>query len=151
MPGPAPAINPTLTQQTPENRRAEPSLPLPSQATELPQSARAATPVSGGPTPDATAGGSTNPALYPLAQLTAIRRDPPAYPRIAPEGAEASVDLVMTVTETGTVEDVEVRGNPPDYFVRSAIQAVKRWRFLPVLDNGEPVAVRTTVRLTFRG
>ena len=77
--------------------------------------------------------------------------DPPAYPRRALPGANASVDILMTVTETGEVRDVEVRGDPPRMFSRAARRAVRGWQFEPVRENGKAVPVRTEVRLTFRG
>jgi outer membrane biosynthesis protein TonB len=60
------------------------------------------------------------------------------------------VEVEMTITETGLVRDVEVLGNPPMYFLRATKHAVRDWRFAPVLHRGEPVAVRTSARVTFR-
>jgi TonB family protein len=88
--------------------------------------------------------------IYRMAELVAIRRVAPAYPRIAPAGAEGSVDIEMTVTETGVVQDIDIIGDPPRYFVRPARQAVRKWKFEPVIENGKRVPVRTAVRLTFR-
>ncbi|HEX7034626.1 MAG TPA: energy transducer TonB [Pseudomonadales bacterium] len=88
--------------------------------------------------------------LFPITELTAIRQDPPEYPRHAPAGAEGTVEVEMTITETGLVRDVEVLGNPPMYFLRATKHAVRDWRFAPVLHRGEPVAVRTSARVTFR-
>ena len=55
------------------------------------------------------------------------------------------------MTTSGRVADVEVQGEPADYFARAAVNAVSRWRFEAVVVDGEPVAVRTLLRLTFRG
>jgi len=89
-------------------------------------------------------------SLYPITEMTAIRQDPPDYPRHAPAGAEGSVDVEMNVTPSGRVRDVEVLGDPPMYFVRAARHAVGEWRFAPVLHEGRPVPVRTSVKVTFR-
>lgn len=89
-------------------------------------------------------------ALFPITELTAISQMPPDYPRHAPAGAEDSVAIEMTVTERGNVRDVEVLGDPPMYFLRAAKRAVSEWRFAPVLHDGQPVAVRTAVTVTFR-
>jgi TonB family protein len=88
--------------------------------------------------------------LYPMSELTALRQEPPEYPRRAPARAETSVDIEMTVTENGAVRDVQVLGDAPTYFVRAAKQGVSKWRFAPVLNQGKPVPVRTSVRVTFR-
>jgi TonB family protein len=90
-------------------------------------------------------------SLYPLSELEPIRATPPSYPRTAPRGVSGSVDLHLTVTETGSVRDVEVLGTPRDYFERAAVQAVKNWRFEPVMEQGQPIPVRVAVRLTFEG
>jgi TonB family protein len=89
--------------------------------------------------------------IHAIADLTAVSQEPPNYPRFAPSGAEASVDLEMTVTETGETTDIEVLGDAPRYFERAARKAVAEWRFEPVMVNGRPMPIRTTVRLTFRG
>lgn len=89
--------------------------------------------------------------LYSMSDLTVVKMDPPTYPRTAPRGAEGSVDLHMTVTEAGDVRDVEVVGDARDYFARAAAQAVRKWRFEPVYEDGQPIPVRVAVRVTFEG
>lgn len=90
-------------------------------------------------------------SLYAISDLTPIKQGAPTYPRTAPRGASGSVDLHMTVTETGDVRDIEVVSDSRDYFARAAIQAVRNWRFEPVLSSGQPVPVRVAVRVTFEG
>jgi TonB family protein len=75
-------------------------------------------------------------SLYPISELTPIRQTPPAYPRSAPPGTSGSVDLHLTVTETGDVRDIEVIGTPREYFQRAAVQAVRSWRFEPATELG---------------
>ena len=82
--------------------------------------------------------------------MTLIRQQLPSYPRRAPDGVEGSVDLQLTVTETGDVGGVEIMGEAPDYFVRAAMKAVLNWKFEPVFENGQPISVRTAVRVSFR-
>ena len=89
-------------------------------------------------------------SLYPLAALRAISREPPVYPDDAPPGTGTSLELQLTVAEDGSVGDIDVVDGAPGYFVREARRAVRQWRFEPVLHDGNPVAVRTSVRLTFR-
>ena len=90
--------------------------------------------------------------LHAISDLTVIRQTPPRYPRTAPRGATGSVDMHLTVTENGEVRDIEVLGNPRDYFERAAVQAVRGWRFEPMTnDLGQPIPVRVAVRVTFEG
>ena len=87
--------------------------------------------------------------LYPLADLTPLRQQAPSYPRTAPRNASGSVEMHMTVTENGDVRDIEVLGTPREYFERAAVQAVRNWRFEPVIENGQPIPVRVAVKVTF--
>ena len=104
------------------------------------------------PEPEVTPTAETiEDTLYPYGDLKVVRQRAPVYPRRAPDGASGFVDVEFTVNEEGRVELVEVRGNPPDYFARAAISAVRRWRFEAVRVDGQPVAVRTMLRLTFQG
>ena len=90
-------------------------------------------------------------SLYPTSLLVPVRQTPPSFPRMAPPGASGSVDMHLTVTETGDVRDIEVLGNPLDYFERAAVRSVKNWRFEPVMERGQPIPVRVAVRVTFQG
>jgi TonB family protein len=87
--------------------------------------------------------------LHAISDLTAIRQTPPRYPRTAPRGASGSVDMHLTVTETGDVRDIEVLGTPQEHFERAAVQAVRTWRFVPMQEGGQPIPVRVAVRVTF--
>ena len=71
-----------------------------------------------------------------------LSRQPPQYPyRAARRGIEGWVRVRFQVTETGTVEDVEVLDSePPGVFEQAAIKAVYRWRFKPRIVNGQPTA-----------
>jgi TonB family protein len=89
--------------------------------------------------------------LYAISDLTAIRQQSPNFPRTAPRGASGSVEMHMTVTEAGDVRDIEVLGNPRDYFERAAVAAVRNWRFEPVREGGRTIPVRVAVRVTFQG
>ena len=58
--------------------------------------------------------------------------------------------MEFTVAPNGTTQDLVVRGAQPlRTFDQSAIDAVKRWRFEPVMRNGAPVAQRAAVRIRF--
>lgn len=67
----------------------------------------------------------------------------PEYPRRAAErGVEGEVLLEFTVTELGTVEDIEViSAEPKGYFERAAIRAAEKFKYKPKVVNGNPIAV----------
>ena len=75
----------------------------------------------------------------------------PKYPRSAERrNLSGYVDVLFTVNVDGKVEDIEIRGSEPgDVFVNSAIKAVERWEFEPVVENGAAVKKRAGVRMMF--
>jgi len=71
-----------------------------------------------------------------------LSRQPPQYPyKAARRGIEGWVRVSFRVTETGTVEDVQVlESDPAGVFEQAAIKAVYRWRFKPRTVNGQAMA-----------
>jgi TonB family protein len=60
------------------------------------------------------------------------------------------VDLVFTVAIDGTVANIEIHNSEPDdTFVNAAINAVEKWEFEAVIENGVAVEKRAGVRLMF--
>jgi protein TonB len=80
-----------------------------------------------------------------------IRRVIPDYPSAAKrDGVEGSVDLEVTVSSRGVVEDVSVvRATPPDLFDKSAVAAVRKWRYDPRFVDGLPSQAHLKVHLEF--
>jgi protein TonB len=80
-----------------------------------------------------------------------IRRVVPDYPSAAKrDGIQGSVDLEVTVSSGGVVEDVSVvRAIPPDMFEKSAVAAVRKWKYDPRFVDGLPTEARVTVHLDF--
>jgi protein TonB len=66
----------------------------------------------------------------------------PAYPAVAASrGLEGFVDVEFDVTETGATTNVRIlQAQPAKVFERETIKAVKRWKFSPVIRDGQPVA-----------
>lgn len=57
----------------------------------------------------------------------------------------------FTVTETGTVIDPEVlRSDPERIFDRSALRAVRSWKYQPRMEDGKPVRDQVFARIVFR-
>lgn len=83
--------------------------------------------------------------------LTALARFPPQYPPWAQQrGLEGWVDLTFIVTDQGTVIDPLVTDSSPrGAFEQAALAAVARWRFQPVMEDGEPRAVRVFLHVDF--
>jgi TonB family protein len=90
-----------------------------------------------------------NPASL-AAQLKRTRYTPPEFPSKAlSQHLSGSVTVEYTVDTSGEPRDVRVvEATPPGVFDKSAVVAVKRWKYDPVLANGAPVEVpvRTSIR-----
>ena len=72
-----------------------------------------------------------------------------------PEGArraklEGSVLVSFIVTETGTVEAIEIEQSGGEVFDRAVIDTTKAWRYEPATKNGVRVKLRMRKRFTFR-
>ena len=95
---------------------------------------------------EAEGGGFTAP------QIVLGTQERPVFPPAA-WGARftGSVLIEMTVQKDGTVGDVTVVEctRPKVGFEDAAVAAVKQWRFEPGLESGEPVDVKTRLRLNF--
>ena len=76
----------------------------------------------------------------------------PDYPLAAVrDRIEGTVDVAFTITRTGGVRDVQVlQSEPAQIFDRAALDAVKRWKFDPRIEDGVAVDYRTRTRLHFR-
>ena len=83
--------------------------------------------------------------------LTRTRYVPPEFPRTAREkNINGWVDVQFLVRTDGTVGDASIVGaQPVGIFEQSALEAVRRWRYRPVLQGGQPVNQRTHVRVRF--
>ena len=80
-----------------------------------------------------------------------IRRINPDYPSAAKkDGISGWVDLEVTVSTQGVVENVSViRATPPDMFDKSAVAAVKKWKYDPRFVDGLPSQAHLKVHLDF--
>jgi periplasmic protein TonB len=76
-------------------------------------------------------------------------RVPPDYPAMAAAAQmEGRVILEATVDEKGSVDDVRVLRSHA-IFDEAAIEALKQWRYEPLMFNGRPVPFVLTVTLSF--
>jgi len=92
------------------------------------------------------------PAVVPENTLKRTYFMPPNYPARAREHeTEGWVDLEFTVTKDGVTRDAVVKAaEPQGVFDRSALDAVKRWRYEPRVIDGSVVDQRVETRLRFR-
>src|SRR5208337_3835747 len=73
----------------------------------------------------------------------------PEYPPLAKMARiQGTVRLEAIISKDGTIQDLKVVSGHP-LLVKSAIEAVQRWRYQPTLLNGEPVEVVTEVDVNF--
>ena len=84
------------------------------------------------------------PSLYPL------NRVDPKYPDAAREqNAYPLVQLLLTLDPLGNVASVEVLAGP-QALRKVTIDAVKQWKYQPVIRNGQAVAAYTTESVYFQ-
>jgi protein TonB len=78
-----------------------------------------------------------------------VRHVQPVYPDLAVQSRVSAVVILEAEVDTrGYVRTVRVlRGHP--LFDDAALEAVKQWRYQPLLLNGEPTGFILTVTLTF--
>jgi protein TonB len=78
-----------------------------------------------------------------------IYRVQPAYPPIARLArVQGTVELRAIVSKAGTIENlIAVSGHP--MLVKSAIEAVRQWRYRPYLLNNEPIELETEITVNF--
>ena len=73
----------------------------------------------------------------------------PEYPPLAKMARiQGTVRLDAIISKDGTIQDLRVLSGHP-LLVKSALEAVQRWRYQPTLLNGEAVEVATEIDVNF--
>ena len=81
---------------------------------------------------------------------TPIRRITPVYPeKCKKEGIEGTVVLEIKIDEAGNVMDVQVLKSVHPDIDKAAIEAIKKWKYKPVLKDGKPAPVVFAVTINF--
>ena len=75
--------------------------------------------------------------------------DPDYPPDAKQQNVEGTVMLRLSIGASGSVDQVRLLSGPP-LLVPAAISAVRNWRYLPALLNGEPVKSEQDVSVEFR-
>jgi periplasmic protein TonB len=82
-------------------------------------------------------------------QAALIHQVLPQYPQIAKTAhISGTVILHAIIAKDGTVQELQYISGPP-LLMRTAMDAVRQWRYKPTLLNGEPVEVDTTISVVF--
>jgi TonB family protein len=73
----------------------------------------------------------------------------PKYPPDAKKARiQGTVLLEAIIGKTGRVENLKVVSGPTE-LQQSALDAVRQWTYKPVLSNGEPIEVKTTIHVIY--
>lgn len=73
----------------------------------------------------------------------------PSYSAEMKKRAPATVNVLFVVGASGRVEDAVVHSSSDPAFDRPALNAVRKWKFMPGKRNGKPVRFRMRVPITF--
>jgi TonB family protein len=80
-----------------------------------------------------------------------IKKVEPVYPHEARKAlVQGVVVLVVTTDEEGNVSDVAVLKSESSLLNQASIDAVKQWKYEPVVSKGSPIPVSFNVTLTYR-
>jgi protein TonB len=98
-----------------------------------------------------SAGSAESGDFVNASTLTRTHYVPPQYPNNARErGLEGWVDVQFLVKTDGSLADISIVGaQPVGVFEQAALDAVRRWRFQPVVQAGALIAQRARVRVRF--
>ena len=78
-----------------------------------------------------------------------VHRVEPVYPFLAIQTRRSGrVELHAIIATDGTIQSLQVVGGDP-VFIRSALDAVRQWRYRPTILNGQPVEVETTITVIY--
>ncbi len=97
----------------------------------------------------------TQPAAAPAMAGPPASEPPPECPRYPPLairlGHQGVVSVTFTITTDGTVRDPQVSASSGFAELdAAALCTVARWRYAPVLKDGQPVETSLTKNVTFK-
>jgi TonB family protein len=84
-----------------------------------------------------------------VAQGLIVKRVSPTYPPVAlQQRKQGAVELLATVSKDGAITGVKVLSGE-SVLAKSAVDAVRQWKYRPYLLNGEPVEIETQITVKF--
>ncbi len=79
-----------------------------------------------------------------------VRTVPPDYPsELRREGVSGLVMVKCNIDEKGDVTETVVEKSSNEAFDKPAIAAVKKWKFKPAKQDGNPVAIKVSIPIKF--
>jgi len=130
--------------------------PVPMPSIAIAPAVAADPPPRSAPTVAVSAAMAPTPAEQPVEppryEMAYLRNPAPPYPPLARRAKEQGrVILRVLVSPAGTAQDVEVRTSSGyERLDRAAIEAVRRWRFVPARRGAETVAAWALVPVLFQ-
>jgi protein TonB len=90
---------------------------------------------------DVDVGGTSIAIAASDSDVVPIVRVTPQYPlRASERGIEGWVEVEFTISKLGTVKNPMVmNSHPSSIFDRSALKAIRKWKYNPKIEDGEPV------------
>ena len=92
------------------------------------------------------------PGAFPIRYPSCVSCPDPRYSQVAKEKRiQGSVQILITVTEQGTVENARVIGAVEVGLELASLRAVSGWQLKPAVDSdGKPFSARIPVDISFR-
>lgn len=97
-----------------------------------------------------------NPAPKPMKvnvkEVKILHKQPPVYPvqaKASGDTINGTVQLDVVIGITGEPENIRVKKSLREDYDKSAIDAIRNWRWEPFHLNGQPTEVITTVNITY--
>src|SRR5438067_2867478 len=85
-----------------------------------------------------------------VSQGLLIKKIAPVYPRSALQlRKQGSVEMLATISKTGDITKVKVLSGD-SMLTKSAVDAVRQWKYRPFLLNAEPVQIETQITIIFK-
>jgi protein TonB len=139
---------PAETQAPPAAAASTGPAPSPDQNMEAAKSGN-----TGESAPDTPISSSTPPTRVSVpgkvTAATIVDRINPQYPPEARAGhVQGEVLLHAIIDKEGKISELQVLSGD-DVLAKSALEAVRQWRYKPMLLDGEPAEVDTTITITF--
>lgn len=79
-----------------------------------------------------------------------VRTVPPEYPdELRREGVSGLVMVKCSIDQQGNVVETEVEKSSNPAFEKPAVAAVKKWKFKPAKQDGNPVAIKVSIPIKF--
>jgi protein TonB len=93
---------------------------------------------------------SAAPAFAAKEPPVPVRTVAPEYPRdMRSQGINGLVMVKCTIDEKGDVSEANVIKSSNQNFDQYATDAVKKWKFKPARENGNPISVKVTIPIKF--